>query len=107
MRANFGSSNRDEWKDRITRENWEGLPHSEHAVHLAACSDCQTSLFQFLDVRDFLNYESHPCFHVAYYSADIPDRCLDGEGGEYAIITDSKSKAGIVIGYCPWCGIGL
>ena len=107
MRLEFGSVDREEWKDRITRENWEGLPPSEHIGHLIGCSDCQTSLFQFLDVRDFLEYESHPCFHVAYYAAETPERCLKTDAGLYAIITDREKRDGIVIGFCPWCGIKL
>lgn len=107
MRVEFGSVDGEEWKDRITRENWDGLPPSEYIVHLVGCSDCQTSLFQFLDVRDFLEYESDSCLHVAYYSADTPERCLDVHLGLYAIITDREKRQGIVIGFCPWCGIRL
>jgi len=107
MRSQFGSVDREEWKSRITRENWDGLSPSEHIAHLINCDDCQTSLFQFLDVRDFLEYESHPCFHVAYYSADTPDRCLDVDQRIYTIITDREKERGIVIGFCPWCGVGL
>ena len=107
MRSQFGSVDRAEWKLRIARENWEGLPPSEHAAHLVGCSDCQTSLSQFLSVRDFLKHESHPCFHVAYYSAGTPYRCLDLSLGLYSIITDREEQHGIVIGFCPWCGISL
>jgi hypothetical protein len=107
MRTQFGSVDRDEWKNRITRERWAGLRPSENIAHLIGCSDCQTSLFQFLDVRDFLKYESHPCFHTAYYSADTPDRCLDKDAGVYAIITKCEKREGIVIALCPWCGIEL
>jgi hypothetical protein len=107
MRSEFGSADREEWKSRITRENWGGIPPSEHMAHLIGCDDCQTSLYEFLDVRDFLAYESHPCFHVAYYSANVPDRCLDAHGNLYTIITDREKRVGVVIGYCPWCGIKL
>jgi hypothetical protein len=94
MRSEFGSVDREEWKGRITRENWDGISPSEHIAHLTGCRDCQTSLFQFLDVRHFLEYSSHPCFHVAYYSADIPERCLDVDGGLYTIITDREKRRG-------------
>jgi hypothetical protein len=30
MRSEFGSVDREEWKGRITGENWDGLPPSEH-----------------------------------------------------------------------------
>jgi hypothetical protein len=107
MSSEFGLVNQEEWKSRITRENWEGLASSEHVAHLSGCSDCQTSLFQFLDVRDFLEYGSHPCFHVAFYSADIPERCLDANRGLYSIVTDREKRQGVVIGFCPWCGLEL
>jgi hypothetical protein len=107
MRSQFGSADGEEWKSRITRDDWDGLQPSEHIAHLTGCSDCQNSLFQFLDVRDFLEYESHPCFHVAYYSAETPERCLDVNSGLYAIFTTREKRHGIVIGFCPWCGIGL
>jgi len=106
MRSEFGSADRDEWKSRITRENWDGISPFEHMAHLIGCDDCQTSLYQFLDVRDFLGYESHPCFHVAYYSADTPERWLKIDGfGLYLINTENGD--GIVIGFCPWCGVVL
>ena len=107
MRSQFGSVDREEWRLRITSENWEGLPTSGHIAHLIECSDCQNSLWQFLDVRDFLKHESHPCFHVAYYSAETPEGCLDLNSGLYSIITDREKRRGIVIGFCPWCGINL
>jgi hypothetical protein len=106
MRSEFGSVDRDEWKLRITREDWGGIPPSEQIAHLVGCSDCQTSLYQFLDVRNFLAYESHPCFHVAYYSADTPERCLEIDRfGLYSINTEKGDR--IVIGFCPWCGVTL
>jgi hypothetical protein len=107
MRSQFGFVDRKEWRHRITCENWEDLPTSEHIAHLIGCDDCRTSLWQFLDVRDFVKHESYPCFHVAYYSADTPDRCLSVVLGEYAIVIDSDEERGIVIGFCPWCGINL
>jgi len=94
MRSEFGSVDREEWKGRITRENWDGLPPSEHIGHLTGCDDCQTSLYQFLDVRHFLEYRYHPCFHVAYYSADIPERCLDAHLGQYTIVKNGEKHDG-------------
>ena len=107
MLVGFKSVDRQEWKSRITREHWDGLPLSEAIAHLKRCNRCQTSLFQYLDVRDFLRYESQPCFHVAYYSANSRERCLDVEQGLYTIITDRARGTGVVIGFCPWCGISL
>jgi hypothetical protein len=107
MRSQFGLANREEWKDRITRENWSGLSPSGYTTHLATCGDCQTSLFQFLDVREFLDYRSHLCFHVAYYSADIPDRCIERSQGVYSILINREKRESIVIGFCPWCGMDL
>ena len=97
----------EEWKRRLTREDWYNLPRSEPITHLIGCSDCQDSLFQFLEVRHFLEYESHPCFHVAYYSTSTPERCLELHLGLYSIITDREKREGIVIGFCPWCGAKL
>jgi hypothetical protein len=108
MRSQFRSVDREEWRSRITRENWDGLPLSEQIAHLTNCDDCRNSLFQFLDVRDFLEYETQPCFHVAYYSADTRDRCLDRDMfGLYSISTDREKGCSIIIGFCPWCGINL
>lgn len=107
MSSEFGLVNQKEWKSRITRENWDGLALSEHVAHLSGCGDCQTSLFQFLEVRDFLKYSSHPCFHVAFHSADIPERCLDANLGLYAIVTGREKRQGVAIGFCPWCGLEL
>ena len=106
MRSLFGSADAVEWKRRISREDWTGLPQSEHIAHLVACDDCRTSLYSFLDVPD-LDYLSHPCFHVAYYAANTPARCIDARGGVYGIITDRHKRESIVIAFCPWCGIPL
>lgn len=107
MHAEFGSVDRDEWRRRITREDWAGLPSSDYTAHLVACFDCQTSLFQFLDAPNLPDYRSYPCFHVCYFSSDVPGRCLWLDGGLYVIPFHRDKKEGVVIGFCPWCGIKL
>jgi hypothetical protein len=107
MRKEFGTVDKDVWRRLLIREEWDELPASDHTRHLSTCSDCMQSLLQFFEVQHFLQYEKHPCFHVAYYSADIPDRCLDLQCGMYSIITSAEKGEGIVIGFCPWCGTQL
>lgn len=107
MEAVFGSVDVDQYRTIIRGERWDELPISECANHLATCSDCPTSLWQFLQIRHLVDYRSQRCFHVAYYSADVPERCLDRHLGMYSIITNRETREGVVIGFCPWCGIGL
>ena len=107
MSTEFRSVDREVWKSRITSENWNDVEESESTAHLVSCLDCQTSLFQYLEAREFLDYHSHPCFHVAYHSANVPQRCLDLTHGMYCIITEYSRSEGILIGFCPWCGITL
>jgi hypothetical protein len=107
MTARFGSADREEWRGRITSEDWSGLSSSDHLAHLIACRDCQTSLFQFLELRESLDYRSHSCFDVAYYSAAIPQRCIERSHGLYSIIANGEKNDSVVIGFCPWCGITL
>ena len=107
METEFGSADRDELQTRLVGENWDGMPRSDYIDHLRECSDCVQSLLHFLTIRGSVDYRSQPCFHVAYYSADVPDRCLDRHLSLYSIWTDRNKGESVVIGFCPWCGIGL
>ena len=107
MVEHFSASDEASLRALIVRERWDDMPASSRRDHLAACSDCQQSLLQFLRIRGSVDYTLHPCFHVAYYSAGVPERCLDTRHGTYSIITNPSNQAGIVIGFCPWCGASL
>ena len=107
MVDHFGAADADQMRDLIVKDQWHLLPPSVVRDHLVSCNDCPQSLWQFLQVRGSLDYRSQPCFHVAYYSADVPERCLDEELGMYAIVTERTKREGIVIGFCPWCGVVL
>lgn len=107
MVEHFAASD-DVWlREVVVRERWNDLTASPNHDHLAVCSDCQQSLLQFLRTRGSVDYNLHPCFHVAFYSAEVPERCLDKQHGMYVIITDPSKRGGIVIGFCPWCGTAL
>ncbi len=54
-----------------------------------------------------VDYRKHPCFCVAYYSAEVRDKCLEFHLGGYSIITDRAKRESIVIGFCPWCSVRL
>jgi hypothetical protein len=107
MEDHFGSVDANQMRDLIVKDQWHMMPPSAVRDHLASCSDCPQSLLQFLQARGSLDYRSQPCFHVAYYSASVPERCLDKELGMYAIITERTKREGIVIGFSPWCGVVL
>lgn len=108
MRVAFAEADADHWRDLITKGAWDQLPASAPFDHLKECDDCQTSLYQFFDIRGRVDYASEPCFHVAYWSAGVPSRCLDKTHGLYSVATmDGKSGHGVVIGFCPWCGVAL
>ena len=108
MRVVFEAANAEQWRDRISKENWDDLPASVYTDHLKECNDCQTSLWQFFEIRGRVDYTSEPCFHVAYWSADVPFRCIEIIHGCYSIATfDGKIGRGVVIGFCPWCGVAL
>lgn len=108
MSEEFGSVDKTHWQSVIVRGAWDEISHhSTYTDHLVSCDGCVTSLYQFLDVRQWIEYRSQPCFHVAYYSGEVPERCLERHLGLYSIITDRESQTGIVIGFCPWCGVNL
>lgn len=107
MRVEFADADADYWRDLIFKENWDQLHLSSYRDHLKSCSNCQTSLWQFFDIRYRVDYTREPCFHVAYYSADVRERCLEKTHGMYSIATMDGSGDGIVITKCPWCGIAL
>lgn len=81
MLERFGNANPDWIRDIVVRERWNDLPSSSLREHLSGCSDCPQSLLQFLRTRGSINYNLHPCFHVAYYSAATRERCLDWHQG--------------------------
>lgn len=107
MRVEFADADADYWRELLLKKNWDQLPLSPYRDHLKACNDCQTSLWQFFDIRYRVDYTREPCFHVAYFSADVRDRCLEKTHGMYSIATMDGREHGIVIGNCPWCGIAL
>ena len=107
MRVEFADADAEYWRELLLKENWNQLPLSPYRDHLKACNDCQTSLWQFFDIRYRVDYTREPCFHVAYFSADVRDRCLEKSHGMYSIATTDGRGHGIVIGKCPWCGIAL
>ena len=107
MRAEFANVEVGYWRDLIVSGNWDEVPASQYVDHLRECDNCQTSLWQFFEIRHRIDYTSEPCFHVAYYSADVPARCLDKTLGMYSIATMDQSGHGVVIGLCPWCGVPL
>ena len=107
MYLEFAEADADRWRDLITKERWDQLPASVYSDHLKECRDCPTSLWQFFQVRGRIDYTSEPCFHVAYYSSNVPDRCLDKIHGMYTVATMDHSGNGVVIAMCPWCGVPL
>jgi hypothetical protein len=107
MRVEFADADADYWRDLLFKEDWDQLHLSSYRDHLKSCNDCQTSLWQFFDIRYRVDYTREPCFHVAYYSADVRERCLEKAHGMYSISTMDGRGHGIVIGKCPWCGIAL
>jgi len=107
MDITFAFAERDELRAQLINERWDEIPASEQSEHLRQCSDCVQSLLQFLEIRGSVDYRSQPCFHVAYYSADVPDRCLDRHLGLYSVWTSQNTDQSVVIGFCPWCGVRL
>jgi hypothetical protein len=103
----FGIADEAQIRQAITCDDWQLLPPSTYSDHLAVCSDCAQSLLQFFRIRNAVDYHSFPCFHLAYYSADVPERCIEKTLGLFSIITNREKGEGVVIGRCPWCGIEL
>jgi hypothetical protein len=94
----------------VVREEWHKIPyrdafHRALIAHVSTCSDCTQSLLQYLDVRERVDYHAFPCFHLAYYSTALHERCIDNDHGFFSIRLDRVS--GIGIGFCPWCGTKL
>jgi len=107
MQVEFADADANYWRDLIANEKLDQLHNSLYRDHLRSCSDCQTSLWQFFDIRRRVDYRREPCFHVAYYSADVRDRCLEKIHGMYSIATKDEREHGVIISRCPWCGVDL
>jgi hypothetical protein len=104
METVFASADRDALRAQLINERWDEIQASGESEHLSRCSDCVQSLLQFLEIRGRVDYRSQPCFHVAYYSADVSDQCLDRQFGLYSVWMNSDKRKSVVIGFCPWCG---
>ena len=72
METVFASVDRDTLRAQLINERWEEIAEPDQSEHLSRGSDCVQSLLQFLEIRGLVDYRSQPCFHVAYYSADVP-----------------------------------
>jgi hypothetical protein len=107
METVFASADRETLRAQLIKERWDEIAAPDQSKHLSECSDCVQSLLQFLEIRGLVDYRLQPCFHVAYYSADVPDRCLDRHFGPYSVWTRKSGDRSIVIGFCPWCGATL
>jgi len=82
---------------QLINERWAEIAPPDQSDHLRQCGDCVQSLLQFLEIRGWVDYRAQPCFHVAYYSADVPDRCMDRHFG--LLDLDKKERRSI---HCHW-----
>jgi hypothetical protein len=93
-------------------DNWSGFVpadarHEELLEHVSGCSDCANGLLWYLDIEGTVNYQEYPCLHLAYYCNNEEHRCVERIHDIYSIILEKEVGTGIVIGFCPWCGIKL
>ena len=112
MSRYFSDVDAEMYREEMTKERWSRLKSTDAKQralieHASNCSDCSHSLWQYLSIRDRVDYHDYPCFHLAYYSVDEEDRCITQHLGLFEIILDKAEDTGIVIGACPWCGIKL
>ena len=93
----------DDWSEFLPVDEF----HRSLLSHLATCDDCVSSLLWYLDMKDTVDYREFPCLHLAYFCKDGEDQCLDYMHGLFSVLLDRETRSGIVIGFCPWCGIKL
>lgn len=79
----------------------------ELARHLRDCSDCSNDVLWYAAIREELDVNAYPCIHIAYACSRAANQVIDEQHGMYAIRTDAARGEGIVIGFCPWCGLEL
>jgi len=109
MSRYFSDVDADVYREAMTKEKWFSLKSTtdtkQRALieHLSRCSDCSNCLWQYLSIRDKVDYHEYPCFHLAYYCVDEEERCISQHHGLFSIILDRAEGTGIVIGACPWC----
>ena len=108
----FNNLDLESCRERLCRGNWSEFIatddyHRDLLEHISTCDDCTTSLWWYLEIKDSVDYREYPCLHLAYFSGDIEDRCLDYMHGLFSIILNREIRTGIVIGFCPWCGLRL
>lgn len=82
---------------------WSAAPSTldrELVRHLAECDDCSNDVRWYLDIREELEVTAYPCIHLAYGASSAANHLIVQQHGVYVL-------GGIVIGYCPWCGLEL
>jgi len=93
-------------KDAIARDDLSAFPDIPAAVrqHLEQCSDCLCDVDWYVDVRDEVDVARYPCIHLAYAASSKTGHVIEKHHGMFSIKMDAPDGAGIVIGFCPWCG---
>jgi hypothetical protein len=76
-------------------------------LHLANCSDCCLDVCWFVEIRQEISVEQYPCVHIAYASTAHANHMIHQSNNVFVLTTNRKRAEGIVIGYCPWCGLAL
>lgn len=104
------ATNIEAYREASATDDWSAVTPSNNThqlllQHASKCSYCADSLLKYLSIKDQVNCQDYPCLHLAYYTNNKDDRCIDFAQGLFSIIIDDVT--GIVIGNCPWCGIKL
>jgi len=75
--------------------------------HLETCSDCTNDVLWYLEIREICDFKKFPCLHIAYACNNQTARLVSNQNNVFSININGNKENGIVIGYCPWCGIKL
>jgi hypothetical protein len=75
--------------------------------HVAHCSDCSNSLWQYLETRGQIDYHKYSCFHIAYFSNSQKDRFIVFDKYNFSISMVGNPNIQCIIGFCPWCGVEI
>lgn len=75
--------------------------------HLTHCCDCSNDVLWYSAIRDEADVNAYPCLHLTYAASRFANHVIAEQHGVYIIRTDDAGHQGIVIGFCPWCGLQL
>lgn len=99
----------EEIKEAIVSEDFSALLKLPSSVQrlIESHPDIWIDIWWYTSIRRYLNVNDFPRMHIAYAASAEANHSIVEEHGVFSILTGNKRAEGLVISFCPWCGIAL